>query len=153
MGKRRHIPADVNIRKEIVASLILQDAPDVVALCEFFDNWRANLPQLVAKNYEFVCIDLANGSSNRTPLLYNRNRLRAVESGYAFLEDRPTQNFRAITWAVFEDIKTGFQFAAFSTHLDSQSEALRVDQAKKSRGGCQAHLRYLSGSCCFNGGL
>lgn len=132
-GSSGKIPSDVNLRKEIVASLILGYQPDVIAFSEFFDTWRANLPELISQDYAFVCADRADGVSNRSPLAYNKNRVKVVDSGYCELEQTLTQNRRTITWAVFEDLHTGKRFAVLGTHLESlpELESVRLEQAVK----------------------
>lgn len=123
---------DVSVRKEIVAKLILNYQPDILCLQEFFEAWRNSLPPMLGDDYEFICIDRENdgGKSNRTPLVYNKNRLKLIDSGYRDIGviSESDINRRVVTWAVLEIRQTGERFAVFGTHLTVENEAYRLQQ-------------------------
>ena len=130
-GSGGSIPPAVEYRKEIVAALLLEYRPTVAALCEFFDTWWANLPELIAERYDFVQIDWTDGVSNRTPILYDREKLEVIASGYRDIESTQTQNRRVVTWAVFKNKSNGKQFSVFASHWDSQFAENRLSQAEQ----------------------
>lgn len=132
-GSGGDIPPEVEIRKEITASLILNYKPDVACLQEVYETWHANLPELIESNYGFVEATRTDGSKNRTLLIYNKSRLKVVESGYLDLEDIVTSNKRVVVWAVFEDLETSARFAAFGTHWSSVGgEEVKVVEAGRT---------------------
>lgn len=124
------IPAQVELRKEIVSELILRYQPDVVGVQEVFNNWHDQLPELIEGSYAYVCMDRADGEANRSPLIYNKNKLAVLDSGYIDIEDSLTQNRRVITWACFENIETKEQFVVMNTHLDAHYQDKRLKQAE-----------------------
>lgn len=132
-GSGGDIPPEVEIRKEITASLILNYKPDVACLQEVYETWHANLPELIESNYGFVEATRTDGSKNRTLLIYNKSRLKVVKSGYLDLEDVVTSNKRVVVWAVFEDLETSARFAAFGTHWSSVGgEEVKVVEAGRT---------------------
>lgn len=130
-GSGGEIPADVNLRKDIIASLINGYSPDVLCLCEFFDNWRKELPPLLDSKFKFVCIDRPDGLSNRTSLVYNSETLTLIDGGYEDISIHPNTdqpwpddvNHRVIMWGVFEVKATGRRFMTLGTHYTSTSSS------------------------------
>lgn len=118
-GHNDAIPQSAEIRKEIVAGIIKEYCPDVVALQEVTAGWRAALPSLIEDSYAYVQIDLDNGKENACPLIYNKNRLKVVDSGCMKLVEGTAYLYKTITWAVFEDLETKERFAAFGTHWNT----------------------------------
>ena len=49
--------------------------------------------------------------TNYTPLFYNKDRLKVIDSGYHLYSDGANDKSKSITWAVFEDISNGKRFA------------------------------------------
>lgn len=138
-GSGGEIPSDVNLRKDIVASLINGYAPDVLCLCEFFDTWRQELPPLLDSGYKFVCIDRPDGTSNRTSLVYNSETLTLINGGYEDISIHPNTdepwaddvNHRVIMWGVFEVKATGRRFMTLGTHYTSTSSSAEHLEAQK----------------------
>lgn len=130
-GSGGKIPADVNLRKEIVASLINGYSPDVLCLCEFFDTWSRELPPLLDSKYKFVSLTRPDGLSNRTSLVYNSETLTLIEGGYEDISIHPTTdapwdddiNRRVIMWGVFQVKATGKRFMTLGTHYTSTANA------------------------------
>ena len=115
----------------MIARLNLND-PYVAVLCEVFDVWSASLPPMLADVYDWVEQDLTADICNRTPIIYRRDRLRLLDSGFRYIEQTvSTVNHRVVTWALFENRESGEQFLVFGTHLDSQSESERLLEAQK----------------------
>ena len=130
-GSGGTIPPPVELRKEIVSTLILQYQPDVVGLQEVFDNWHDQLPELIDEDYAYVCMDRTDGEPNRSPIIYNKHRLKVVYADYVDIEDTLTQNRRVVTWAVLEDMETQQRFAVLCTHWDAHYQENRLKQAKR----------------------
>ena len=124
------IPAEVEIRREIVSEMILRYRPDVAALEEVFEAWDRQLPPLIEGEYAYVCQTRKDGKCNRNPLIYRKDRLTLIDSGYVDIENPLTRVCRCVTWAVFEDIRTGARFGAMSTHWDPHDAGKRLKQAE-----------------------
>jgi len=137
-GSGGKLNPSVDVRKEIVASAILGYSPDVLVLCEIFDQWRAKLPPLLESQYTLVQGDRADGEPNRTPILYKTDKFQLIDSGYTDIEKAAGLiNRRVVTWAVLKDKTTGEQLVVFGTHLtshqDATGEADRITEIKKMR--------------------
>ena len=124
------LPKEVEVRKEPVSYLLMNYLPDVAALQESFDKWSMQLPKLISDEYAYVCPRRDDGVYNRSPLIYRKDRLKVVESGYVDLDQTQTLGRRQITWAVFEDKSTGTQFIVLGTHWDPTSEENKLAHAK-----------------------
>ena len=124
------LPKEVEVRKEPVSYLLMNYLPDVAALQESFDKWSMQLPKLISDEYAYVCPRRNDGVYNRSPLIYRKDRLKVVESGYVDLDQTQTLGRRQITWAVFEDKSTGTQFIVLGTHWDPTSEENKLAHAK-----------------------
>ena len=148
-------------RKTEIAKIINNTAPDVLFLAERFDEWAGvgegavDLMAALDSNYAIientVTYSLSAGGTetaiNRTPIVYNTNKFKVVESGYLFLTDLKTpeegQNKRCVTWAILEDITEtackGTRIAVFGTHWSiakhwstgESLEYLRVQEAQE----------------------
>lgn len=133
-GSGGNIPPEVEIRKEIVSSVINGYKPDVLCMCEFFENWRNQLPPLLDPAYRFVAIDRTDGYSNRTTLVYNSDTLTLIKGGYddsvALIDNNI--NKRVVMWAVFEVKESGERFMVLGSHFDSEAnaESNRTKQAQ-----------------------
>lgn len=128
-------------RAENVANVIKYIAPDVVFLAERFEEWAGidtgavamenggvNLLDLLGESYAIAGNEIThNGMTvvNRVPIIYNSSKLKLVDSGFLVLTDEypfdRSQNKRAATWAIFEDLSTGNRFAVFNTHWSIMS--------------------------------
>ena len=123
------IPPEVEIRKELVSYLLLNYSPDVAALQETFDNWHNQLPELLDDEYAYVCSKRSDGEVNRSPLIYKKDKLTLLESGYIDIDKTVTINRRVVTWAVFEDKTTKDQFVVLGTHWNPHSEDEKLAQS------------------------
>ena len=119
-GSGGDIVPSVEVRKELIGSMILGYMPDVLVLCEFFDNWRAQLPPILEDDYDFVQIDI-KGTSNRTPVAYRSSRFNLIASAAESIETYQNINNRVVTWAVLEDKTTGDYIIVFGTHFNSDA--------------------------------
>ncbi len=118
--------AEVEVRKEVIASMILGNSPDVAVLCEVFDNWSNQLPALIQDEYATVQWKRSNGSANRTPIIYKKDRFNLIESGYTDIGVKNEsgavesyKNYRCVTYAVLEDKTTKEKLLVFGTHFES----------------------------------
>ena len=123
------LPPEVEIRKELVSYLILNYSPDVVALQETFDNWHNQLPELLEDEYAYVCPKRSDGEVNRSPLIYKKDKLTLLDSGYIDIDKTATINRRVVTWALFEDKSTKDQFVVLGTHWNPHSEDEKLAQS------------------------
>ncbi len=73
---------------------------------------------------------------NCTPLFYNTKTTKVVEAGYHWYvtqsEQSGTAASRALTWGVFESLKTGERYIVLTTHCTSHLGAY-LGQAKEAR--------------------
>ncbi len=141
------IKPELSYRQEPVTGLLLKYAPDVAVLCEVFPGWRAFLPELLGDEYAFAEIDLVNTpstvlQSNRTPIIYKKDKFDLVESGYRDIGIRSESgreeriNYRVVTWAVLQDKSNGQRIAVFGTHWEANQHVptstpdAKLNQAK-----------------------
>ncbi len=111
---------EVEVRRELIASMILAAEPDAVVLCEMFEKWSAQLPPLVEHKYECVAWNRVEDEySNRTPIIYNKHRFELLEGGYENIAIKKTKNRRVVTYAVLKERATGNKLIVFGTHFES----------------------------------
>lgn len=155
----KYLAMKLEDRKTEVAKIINNTAPDVLFLAERFEEWdgvgegSVDLGAALNSNYAFientVTYSLSAGGTatavNRTPIVYNTNKFKVVESGYQFLTEKETieggANKRCVTWAILEDITEtdckGTRIAVFGTHWSISSykgeswEHYRLAQAEQ----------------------
>ncbi len=119
----------VQTRVEPICGIIRGYDPDVLCLCEVFERWAMCLPMWLADRYQFVCLNRADGYSNRTVLAFKKNALRLIECGYEDIPAVKTINKRVMVWALLEDRASGKRFIAVGTHWESTSDEDRQKQA------------------------
>ena len=144
---------EVEVRKEIVASMIKGYSPDVVVLCEMFDNWSNQLPALVKDEYTCVQWSRNSTTSNRTPILYKTERFDLLESGYTDIgvkdesaAETKYKNYRCVTYAVLKDKTSGEKLIVFGTHFESTNDADRLAQVPKLKAAMDAVTSKYSGA-------
>lgn len=128
---------------------IVKAQPDVVALQEVVgDWWESPLFANLSADYGIVRGDvdeairragpppvtkpgkLDKGQCNHTPLLYRKDRLSLIDSGYDIFHIALGGMSKSVTWAVLEDKRSGRRFMSFSTHFwfkhnGPESDAIR----------------------------
>jgi endonuclease/exonuclease/phosphatase family metal-dependent hydrolase len=119
---------EVEIRKEITASMIKGYSPDVIVLCEMFENWSKQLGELLQDEYTLVEWSRSSTVSNRTPIAFKTSRFELIESGYTDIAVVESINHRVVTHAVLKDKSTGEKIVVFGTHLESTNEDDRLKQ-------------------------
>ena len=119
-----------------VERAIVKAKPDVVALQEVIaDWWESPLFKNLSADYGVVRGDVAEairragpppetkpgkpepGLCNHTPLLYRKDRLSLLDSGYDIFHIALSGTSKAVTWAVLEDKLSGRRFMSFATHF------------------------------------
>ena len=139
----------VKSRAAGVERAIVKAQPDIVALQEVLADWWASpMFEHLAATYGVVRGDEAEAIRragpppepkpgkpvqvwcNNTPLLYRKDRLSLLDSGFDIFHIALAGTEKAVTWAVFEDKLGGRRFMSFSTHFwfkhnCPESDALR----------------------------
>ena len=119
-----------------VERAIVKAQPDIVALQEVQADWWASpLFKNLAANYGVVRGNEAEALrragppkptkpdkpepflGNSCPLLYRKDRLALLDSGFEIFHIALGGSSKAVTWAVFEDKLCGRRFMSFSTHF------------------------------------
>ena len=151
---------EVEVRKEIIASMIHAAAPDAIVLCEMFENWSEQLPPLLSPKYGCVAWKRTEDDySNRTPIMYNTERFELVEGGYENIAILKTKNRRVVTYAVLREKQTGEKLIVFGTHFESVlkdhtpagNEEARMAQVALLRGVVDALLARHQGAVAITG--
>lgn len=123
-----------------VANVISEVSPDVLGTQEATPEWMEYMTMTYSDVYDYVGVGRDNGSDEGeySAIFYRKDKLRLVDSGTFWLSETPevpsgswdTACWRICTWAVFERISDGKQFAHLNTHLDHVNDTARVNQAK-----------------------
>ncbi len=121
-----------------VAATILHYSPDVAGIQEVSENWYLRLSTLIGSEYEFVGKKIPNGSLNYTGLIYNKNKVKLIESGMTVFKVGNSPRLRLLNWGVFESVASGKQFIVCNTHYDANHTGdhtpIRVQQATEMAG-------------------
>lgn len=129
------------VRKNAVASLISEYAPDVVGTQEGKIHQLLDLQQLLP-NYQRVGVDrTGQGTDEHCAIFYNQNRLNCLENGDFWLSETPdvpgsiTPSWgnhlpRMASWARFNLVDENQQIIIVNTHLDYDSKNARELGAK-----------------------
>lgn len=129
----------ISYRTRSIAEVIAGYSPDVVGLQECSPMSRSCNIVDILNSYGFseVKVTPTNSKNNNyTPLFYNPNTVKVIDSGYVYYNGSLNDSgSKSITWAVFETLSTSKRFAVCSTHFFYQSADLggdtgRVENAK-----------------------
>ena len=130
------------LRKENIVNNILRYLPDTVGIQEFSPAWKTELINKLSDYYEFVGAEVENGVLSQNiegvPIMYAKEKFNLIESGTHWLTETPTQPsklpgvayYRAYTWVLLEDKKTGEQFLHLNTHLDIGGDEYRYEEVR-----------------------
>ncbi len=119
--------------------LISAADPDSIGVQEFMADWNisfeSHLPQ-----YDFVGYNM-NGAQDRyceaNFIFYKKDKFKCLAWDTIWLTPTPylpsgnpevDNKKRACTWAVFEEIETGFRYAHVNCHLESASDEVNARQ-------------------------
>jgi len=126
-------------RKETLAGLIREYAPDIIGTQECLDFQAAYLAEELP-GYAWIGQGReADGAGEMTAILYRKDRLIPLESGHLWLSETPdipgskswdSSLPRIATWIKFHDRQTGRPFYCYNTHFDHRGEAARLESAK-----------------------
>ena len=110
--------SEVPPRAKMFVKVLEEVKPDVIAAQEVCSDWHKVLEANIGDEYEIIepKIDFIN--KNKTPVIYNKNTLDLIESGYTAYSEGDENGCRGITWGVFTVKATGKHFVLTSTHLD-----------------------------------
>ncbi len=126
-------------RKDTVASYILAQNIDIVGMQEVLYNQMQDLAERLP-DYEHVgvCRDDGDKEGEASPIFFNKNKFKALDSGTFWLSQYPDSvGFigwdgaccRIATWAKLEDLKNGNVFMAVNTHFDHVGVEARKNAA------------------------
>ena len=142
-ASQEYLKIGLENRKNNVATAIKEVFPDVLFLAERFEEWdgigegAVDLMKALPPCYAMVENKATYQTSlqeqvtvtNRTPIVYNTETFRLVESGFRFLtEEVSTErsgNKRGVTWAILENVTatevTEKRIAVFGTHWSTNT--------------------------------
>ena len=128
-------------RKNSVASLIYEYAPDIIGTQEVKVNQLSDLQQFLS-NYDYLGSDrTGTGNDEYCAIFFNKNKLNCLDRGDFWLSDTPDipgsitptweNNLpRIATWAKFDIVGENQQIFIVNTHLDYHSKKSRKLSAK-----------------------
>jgi endonuclease/exonuclease/phosphatase family metal-dependent hydrolase len=127
-------------RKDMVASMIQFYETDLVGIQEALKEQMDDLAKLLP-NYEWLGVGRDDGkkAGEYSAILYRQDRLADLQHGTFWLAETPeiagsmgwdAACVRIVTWAKFQDLKTGKAFYHFNTHFDHIGEKARHESAK-----------------------
>jgi endonuclease/exonuclease/phosphatase family metal-dependent hydrolase len=122
-------------RREIVYDLLRTQRPDVIGMQEALHSQITDLKAALPE-YEVVGVGRDDGKTagEYSPLLFRRDRFRAVEKGTFWFSDTPAKPGstswgnrlpRICTWARLVESKTRRSFYVYNLHLDHESQPSR----------------------------
>jgi len=112
-------------RNIMQAELHLEYLPDVIGLQESASCVATYHAFIKKYGYAEVTVNVTNSNKvNYTPLLYLKDKLDVIDSGYYLYDDGAGDKSKSVTWAVFKDKTTGDVFAVGSTHFYWTSDEL-----------------------------
>ena len=114
-------------RDKVVADLIKEKLPDVVALQEMSTTWYSALGKLIGDEYDFINQLNLLGQSNYTGLAYNKSKVRLLQDGCEIFSEGDT-DIRLMNWGYFELNESGDRFIVMSTHWNTS-----VDEEPKNQ--------------------
>lgn len=130
-----------NQRKQAMCDFINFIAPAALGCQEVKTNQAKDMLQLMP---DYGCIGMVNDDSPNefdftpTPIFYNKNRLKLLDSGTFWLSEDPSQRkvgwdatyVRMCAWGYFKDLKTKKKFYFFNCHMDHRGKKARQESAK-----------------------
>ena len=105
-------------RDTVVAGLIKDKQPDVVALQELSTTWYSALDKLIGDEYVFVNQLTAAGKSNYSGLAYNKSKVKLLQDGCEIFSVGD-DDIRLMNWGYFELKEGGERFIVMSTHWNT----------------------------------
>ena len=118
--------SDPEERVHLTAQAILDVMPDSVGIQEFTEKWKPLLDEKLGQYYARVGEEIKAGYNIYNVIYYRKDKFKLIETGQLWLSDTPgkvsklttSNQYRAVTYALLEDIATGERFMHYNTHLD-----------------------------------
>lgn len=126
-------------RKERVAGVIRDFAPDVFGLQEVLDEQTVYLAEHLPAYHWFGMGRTEDGGSEMAPIFYRRERLAPLAAGHFWLSETPDTPgamgwdaacTRAVAWVRFLHRESGAQFLVMNAHFDHIGETARAESAR-----------------------
>ena len=105
-------------RAKMLIKIIEETTPDVMGVQEMSSDWHKALGENLPEGYEVLHPDIDILNKNKSPIIYNKEKLELIESGYQAYKEGDENGCRAITWGLFTVKKTGKYVIVTNTHLD-----------------------------------
>ena len=128
-----------NDRKMAMAELLIEHHPDFIGLQEVLNHQLNYLDEsLIDYNYIGVGRDDGKEKGEFSPILYNTNQFKLLESNTFWLSKTPNKISvgwdaaleRVCTYGRFEDKTSKKKIWVFNTHFDHKGEKARKNSAK-----------------------
>lgn len=126
-------------RKEMAASMIRFYDPEIFGVQEAIQGQVQDLSQRLP-DYDWFGVGRNDGeeAGEYMAIYYLRSRFKLLDGSTFWLSEHPETTglgwdaayIRVVTWAHFEDLKTGQKFYHFNTHFDNRGEVARLESAK-----------------------
>ena len=122
-GVGRYKPAK---RAPYVIDVVTKNKPDSVGFQEVSEDWYAWLKEgLEGYGYTGEARN-GDGTGEASPVFYRKDKYKCTDSGTFWLSETPetaskgwdARYRRVCTYAVLENIKTGFEYVHFNAHFD-----------------------------------
>lgn len=119
--------------------------PDLIGLQECRPEWFPLLQRDYGEKYEIFNRYRAESELESSPLLWRKDRFKAVKTGYFWLSDTPEQEskgwdevydcYRMCVWVILEHIASGKRFLFMNTHFGfgDKGQVASVELIKKYR--------------------
>lgn len=115
-------------RAKLLLRVLEEVKPDVIGVQEMSSDWHTVLDANLGSEYVVLHPDIDVFNKNKTPLIYNSDKLELIESEYVALKEGDENGSRAITWGLFAVRATGRYILVTNTHFNLVKE----DQESKS---------------------
>lgn len=109
---------EVPPRAKMLLKILDEVQPDVIGAQEMSSDWHKVLNANMSENYVILHPDIDIFNKNKTPIIYNGDKLLLIESGYYAYKQGDENGCRAITWGLFSVKATGKYLIVTNTHLD-----------------------------------
>lgn len=105
-------------RAKMLLMMLDEIQPDVIGIQEMSSDWHKVLEANLGDEYVVLHPDIDIFNKNKTPIIYNKDKLMLIESGYYAYKEGDENACRAITWGLFTVKATGKYVIVTNTHLN-----------------------------------
>jgi len=129
-------------RAALVLEVIQKQDPDILVLCERFEEWGTFCPQgyslfgpsVGGFNPKETAKPEQKSTINRNPIFFKSDRFCLLEGGIERLEGfdadgsdfRHSYNKRVVTWGLLEDYDQNMRLLVFATHWQTDAEKREI---------------------------